>query len=370
MFSMKNHSLIIIRFFTILMVCAVGLISCNKGDHKSSKKDREIGKGKNLSDSLAVKTILNDSIVNDSILFSNIEEIKKTQDTTYISLIFKLYDAVKKHTETDLLIIGKCGNNQYTSFENVEIESLKALKNSNTFEILKRNRNFSAFKNGRKIADYDIIGATSELFSCSSLSVGIANNLKFTLRKRKLNSTHGYKGKSNGKKVDITFKNYIALNNVSTNPKSYHSNVLKFELNVNQLEAIKTIISKGYIDSMGIKKIENKDLKITARRIANMRDTCLIIRYHHDTDSLCLSAIHVIRVQNNMMTTDILKLSNTNALDAWGSGYSLFDVLDIDRDGANELIFEVGYYESTGFEIYKLINNQFKKVLSVVPWGC
>jgi hypothetical protein len=366
---MKNHSLNIVLFFTFLIVCAVGFLSCNKGDHKSSQQHSEDENGNNKPDTTIEKTILNDSIVNDSILFSNTGQIKKNEDTTYISLIFKLYDSVKKHSETDLLIIGKCTNQQYTPFEDVDIESLKNLKNSNSFDLLKRNRNFSAFKNGKKIADYAIIGATYELFSCSSLAVGIANNIKASTHKRKNNSNHGYKGYSNHKKVDITFKNYIALNNVSTDSKSYHSNLLKFKLNANQLEDIKAIISKGYIDSMGIKKIVTKDLKITARRITNRRDTCLIVRYHHDTDSLCLSSIHIIRFKNKILT-DILKLNNTNAIDAWGAGYSLFDVLDIDGDGINEIIFEVGYYESTGFEIYKLINNQFKQVLSVVPWGC
>jgi hypothetical protein len=366
---MKNNSLFFLRIFTVLMVCVVMLLSCNKGKHKFTKKNTGTGYGKVISDTMTEKTILNDSVVNDSILFSNTGEIKKTEDTTYISLVFKLYDSVKKHSETDLLIIGKCTNNQYTPFEDVDIKSLKGLKSSKTFELLKRNRNFSAFKNGRKIADYKIIGATSELFSCSSLAVGIANNLKLLTRKRKNNSNHGFKGYSKGKKVDIAFKNYIAKNNDSTNPKSYHSNVLKFKMNANQLEDLKTIMMKGYIDSMGIKKIENKDLRLTARRITKMRDTCLIVTYHHDTESFCLSSIHVIKYQNKVMT-DLLKVNNTNALDAWGAGYSLFDVLDIDGDGTNELIFEVGYYESTGFEIYKLINNQFKQVLSVVPWGC
>jgi len=364
---MKNHSLNIVLLFTFLMVCVVGFISCNKGDHKSSQRHSE--NENNKQDTLSEKTILNDSIVNDSILFSNTGQLKKSEDTTYISLIFKLYDSVKKHSETDLLIIGKYSNQQYTPFDDVEIESLKNLKNSGSFDLLKRNRTFSAFKNGKKIADYTIIGVTSEFFSCSSLAVGIANKNKASIHKRKSNFNQGYKGYSNGKKVDISFKNYIALNNVSTNSKSYRTNILKFKLNTNQLEEIKAIISKGYIDSMGIKKIENKDLKIMARRITNRRDTCLIVRFHHDTDSLCLSSIHVIWYKNNTMT-DILKLNNTNAIDAWGAGYSLFDVLDIDGDGNNELIFEVGYYESTGFEIYKLINNQFKQVLSVVPWGC
>jgi len=366
---MKNHSLKILLVFTLLMVCTVGFISCNKIDHTSSKLHSENKKEIIKPDTLTKKTILNDSVVNDSILFSNAVQPKNNEYTTYISLIFKLYDTVKKHSETDLLIIGKCSNQQYTPFDDVEIESLKNLKKSNSFDLLKRNRNFSAFKNGKKIADYTIIGAKFESFSCSSLVVGIANNIKLSAHKLKSNTNHGYKGNSNSKKVDITFKNYIALNNVSTNSKSYQSNILKFKMNANQLEDIKAIISKGYIDSMGIKKIENKDLKIMARRITKMRETYLIVRYHHDTDSLCLSSIHVIRYKNKIMT-DLLKLNNTNALDAWGEGYSLFDVLDIDGDGNNELIFEVGYYESTGFEIYKLINNQFKQVLSVIPWGC
>jgi hypothetical protein len=351
------------------MVCTIVFLSCNKGDHKSSQQHPENEDENNKPDTTTEKIILNDSIVNDSILFSNTGKIIKNEDTTYISLIFKLYDSVKKHSETDLLIIGKCSNQQYTPFDDVEIESLKNLKKTSSFERLKRNRNFSAFKNGKKIADYNLIGAKVELFSCSSLAVGIANNNKVSNHKRKSNSNHGYKGYSNRKKVDITFKNYIALNNIPTDSKSYQSNILKFKLNANQLEEIKALISKGYIDSMGIKKIENKDLKITTRRITKKGGTYFIVRYHHDTDSLCLSSIHIIRYKNKMMT-DILKLNNTNAKDAWGAGYSLFDVLDIDGDGNNEIIFEVGYYESTGFEIYKLINNQFKQVLSVVPWGC
>lgn len=351
------------------MVCTVAFLSFKKGGHKFSKQHSKNENVNSKQDTIPEKKILNDSIVNDSILFSNTGQIQKNKDTTYISLIFKLYDSVKKHSETDLLLIGKCSNQQYTPLEDAEVETLKNLKNSRSFDLLKRNRNFSAFKNGKKIADYNLIGAKFELFSCSSLAVGIANNIKLLNYNRKNNSNHGYKGYSNGKKVNITFKNYIALNNVSTDVKSYHSNILKIKLNANQLKDIKTLISKGFIDSMGIKKIENKDLKITARRITKKRDTYLIVRYHHDTDSFCLSSIHVIRYKNKTMT-DILKLNNTNAKDSWGAGYSLFDVLDIDGDGNNELIFEVGYYESTGFEIYKLINNQFKQVLSVVPWGC
>ena len=369
MHLMKNHSLNIVLFITFLIVCAIGFISCNKEDHKSAQHHSKKINENIKPDTLTENKILKDSIVNDSILFSNTGQIKKNKDTTYISLIFKLYDSVKKHSETDLLIIGKYSNHQYTSFDDVEIESLKNLKKSSSFERLKRNRNFSAFKNGKKIADYTLIGAKFELFSCSSLAVGIANNIKVSTHKRNNNSNRGYKGYSNSKRVDITFKNYIALNNDSTDSKSNHSNILNFKLNANQLKDIKAIISKGFIDSMGIKKIENKDIKITARRITKKRETYLIVRYHHDTDSLCLSSIHVIRYKNKKMT-DILKLNNTNSIDAWGAGYSLFDVLDIDGDGNNEIIFEVGYYESTGFEIYKLINNQFKQVLSVVPWGC
>jgi hypothetical protein len=59
-----------------------------------------------------------------------------------------------------------------------------------------------------------------------------------------------------------------------------------------------------------------------------------------------------------------------NDLDSWGAGYSLLDILDVDGDGINEIIFEIAGYETTELAIYKLIDGKFEQVLIAFLWGC
>ncbi|MDD4968640.1 MAG: hypothetical protein PHT07_04340 [Paludibacter sp.] len=358
---MKYHNSIFKIIFAVVIFSPVLLVSCHKDVTKSLKH--------NLNNKKNVAKILNDSVVNDLILFSNVDDLENKDDTTYISLLVEMYDAVHNIHSSKLVIIGNFIDNKYTAFEDIECESLKDLKKSRSYDIFKRNRNFAIFQNGQHIADYNIIGATFESFSCSTLATGIANKKTDGAHFQKSNSVLGYSGFSNKKKIEVTFKNYIALSNFPNKATHKQADILKFKPDSKQLDTLRAMISRGYLDSLGLKTVKNKDFKISVRAISSRKDTCLIVNYHHDTDSFCISSIHVIRKMNNKFT-DILTLNNKNEIDAWGAGYELFDVMDIDGDGNNELIFEVGYYESTGFEIYKLENDQFKQVLSVIPWGC
>jgi len=346
-----------IKYTSLIVLAATLLVSCGKASSKSM-----------IAAIAKTNTILKDSIVKDSILFSNQSSENTNNDTTYISLMVNMYDAIQKHSQNCVLVIGKYIDGQYIPFEDEQCESLNDIKKTGSLRIFKQNRGFATFQHGVKTGEYNIAGITFESFSCSTLPVGIAN-LNSLVNLSKNGSKQGYSGGSKKKRIESTFEYFIALNKIPENTNYTKSNNLNFKPDSKLLKTIKDMFFTSYLDSLNIKTINAKDLKLSAHLISDKKDSCIIATYHHDTDSLCISSTHILQIHGNSVV-DMLQLNNTNEIDAWGDGYKLFDLLDIDGDGKNEIIFEIGYYESTGFEIYKLVDNQYKLVLSVIPWGC
>lgn len=66
----------------------------------------------------------------------------------------------------------------------------------------------------------------------------------------------------------------------------------------------------------------------------------------------------------------LLAESRSEEPDAWGDGYRLLDVLDLDGDAVPEVVFEVGGYEATSYRIFRFTGDAFEEVFSEVLYGC
>ena len=346
--------------FLFLVLCSS---SCNKKNNEYPKiNSKSQFRNINLDSNSG-----NNYLVNDSILFNDKVKLYNAIDTNHIALQVNIFDEISNQKRELILLIGKYISGKFISFEDKWCESLDDLRNTESFEILKKNRDFISYQKCCEINKYHIRGVTYESFSCATPAVGIASVLE--KKKDYFNSPNyqGYQGSTNNKPVKNTFEYFIALSKPVKQNNYKNFNLIDLD-NISKVK-IKEKSMSAFTDSVGIKQINDSDLQISSHYLSNKNDTILISVFHKDNDSLCISSIQVFSKQKNIFTK-LLEVNNINEIDSWGSGYSFFDIIDIDGDGTNELIFELSGYESTAFEIYKYINNRFENVLNVVPWGC
>ena len=88
-----------------------------------------------------------------------------------------------------------------------------------------------------------------------------------------------------------------------------------------------------------------------------------------DTKSVynCVAVVTI----NNGVVSPLFSSFESDDIEYEDVGYTLWDMLAIDGDGAAELIMQQIYHEATGIEIFrKNRNGKYEQKLSVVLWGC
>jgi hypothetical protein len=89
-----------------------------------------------------------------------------------------------------------------------------------------------------------------------------------------------------------------------------------------------------------------------------------------NTDSIVVSIVSILNINDSGNINSIYELKNEESNSSWGEGHRIIDLIDIDNDGILEFIIEFSGYEIVEYQIYKFINNTFKKVFSGASYGC
>jgi hypothetical protein len=179
----------------------------------------------------------------------------------------------------------------------------------------------------------------------------------------------GRSGYSNGERVDYSLSIAFAIDTpwlLAHAPKE--RSPLSMQASAEKKPLFKSFCLKEFRKT--IPSLSDSSVKLSEIRPFLLgTDTAYVFTSVAQAEHTISSLAVVALTDGHSITTRMLE-SETNESDSWGSGHELLDVIDIDGDAIPELIFTVGYYESTGCEIYKLINNRFTKVYGHVLWGC
>lgn len=318
--------------------------------------------------------------VKDTVILPDQKTTSQT-DTIYLALFMKFLDQESKQEESGMLVLGKYFDGNYIPLEDEynyadRPLNVEEIKKSETYRILLENRKFHIYKYGGKLASVDMKGVTYDSFACTQLLTGIPKQNP-VLNKSLYSHIQGYTQFRQGEEIDQSFTYFLALNkNIEG---SNVLNRLPYKPSKQKMEMIESAIKKSLNHTLMERESDQESVDLNfsmdttntqyySNVITPSKKAYLITSFHQDTDS-CLSSTIVFE-QNGDELNPVLELSEINSLYSWGSGYSLLDVLDIDGDGVNELIFEIAGYETTGLEIYKLVNGKFELAMTVFLWGC
>ncbi len=286
--------------------------------------------------------------------------------TTFFGLFVQRDNRVDSIESHELLIIGRFADGQYSVVKDAFESDAEDPISSRRAAILRFHRSFIPFQHGSPAGHIVVTQLGIATYDCSELVVGLCAKPEPLSALPQLVGRSGY---SNGERVDYSLSIGFA---VETPWYLEHPSKDKSSLAI-QVSAEKKALFKSFCLAEFRKTIPSlSDTSVTLSEIRPFflgNDTAYVFTSIAQTEHTILSLAVVALLENNSITTRMLE-SETNDSDSWGSGYELLDVVDIDGDSIPELIFTVGYYESTGCEIFKFSDNRFKKVYGHVLWGC
>ena len=272
-------------------------------------------------------------------------------------------DSIESH---ELLIIGRFADGQYSVVEDEFESDAEDPVSSRRAAILKFHRSFVPFQFGNPAGRMVVTQLAIASYDCSELVVGqFAKPEPLSL----LPPIGGRNGSSNGDRMDSSLSIAFAIETAwfMTHPPREKS-LLPTQPSDEKKHLFKSFCLKEFQKT--IPSLSDSSVKLSELRPFLLgTDTAYVFTSVAQADHTISSLAVVALIDGNSITTRMLE-SESNESDSWGSGHELLDVIDIDGDAIPELIFTVGYYESTGCEIYKYIGNRFTKVYGHVLWGC
>jgi hypothetical protein len=287
---------------------------------------------------------------------------------TYIGLYMQRTDEVKKQVFHDVLIIASLENGHFVPVEDKDLGEESDASESQRAKIIKAHPKYISFTNGSPTATIYFDKTVFENFDCSRLVVGRTSKIQDVPRQ---NLSVGRSGFIDGKDISYSHGISLAMNSSSL---AINTQTRSKSIDIEITSAVRSLLRNYATKEL---KKHNKSVLPDSVHMSNITSYSLgsdssidyIFSATAETKESNESIAFVARVINNTVNSRLL-LHVTNEPSSWGNGYELLDVLDIDGDQVPELIFKVGYYEATGFEIYKMHGNNFKKVFEIVPWGC
>jgi hypothetical protein len=288
--------------------------------------------------------------------------------STYIGLYMQRTDEVKKEVFHDVLIIASVENGHYVPIEDRNIGEESDISESQRSKIIKSHPKYTVFTNGSPTATISFNKTAFENFDCSRLVVGRASKIQEVPQQI---PTMGRTGFIDGK--DISYSHGVSLAINSSSP-TINTQTRSKPIDTKITSAIQSLLLNCATTEL---KKHNKFVRpdsvhmsiVTSYSLGPDSSIDYIFSATAETKESNESIAIVANIVNNTAHTR-LSLHATNEPSSWGNGYELLDVLDLDGDQVPELVFKVGYYEATGFEIYKMQNHNFQKAFEIVPWGC
>ncbi len=290
---------------------------------------------------------------------------------TLLAILNVREDLVKKRTTEEILLIGKSSDGKYEVVSHWD--NRKKIMISQRDVLLKKFNKFRVYRRGAVIKEIVVTKVFTDSFDCEELIVGTgeSKNMDIGINKHKSNNyeiSSGFNQHGNFKYKNTRF---IAINSNSSSIKTQSKSIpIRYKIKKDTKKQIYDYVSKELLHKNT--EIREGDIKITTLLGYNLNKdnkTDYLVVAKAENSKTKESGIFVLNILKNHITS-LLNEGMVNSPSSWGNGYELLDVLDLDGDTIPELIFETKGYESTGYEVFKLENNQFLKVFSDTIYGC
>ena len=316
----------------------------------------------------------------DTVMFPS--QMKTVQiDTVYLAMFHKYLNQESQQDESSMIIFGKYANGVYISLKDM---TLSNIEESETYRILSDNRNFYVYKHGGNLASVDIKGVSYDYSECPPLFTGIPeknpvfNKSLYSQVQSFTQNRQEYEKNQICLALNKNLANSNVLNRLPYKPSEQHMEII--EATIKEYLNFTVLETTSDNESVVLEcSVDTSDIQFYNCVITTSEKPYLITSYHSDCCEWCLSQTIVFEQDGNDLSP-VLHLADfysfdvnsidVNSISFWGDGYALFDVLDIDSDGVNEIIFEIIRYENIDIEIYKLVNGKFESVMTVALWGC
>ena len=294
--------------------------------------------------------------------------IQSDPEPAYFGLYMQRTDNVTNKNTHQILIIGSLKGGKFSSVEDQGEPSDSDLASSTRAKIMKSHKGFVAYNHGQSIGRINLDHISTENFECSKLVVGQSSNMQpFKV----IPHSAGAKGYSEGHDVDYSHSVSIALEtSFASNCEQHWSAPIKNSISNKDSLALRVFAYRELRKHHSSLKADSLKMSIIIPySFSNDGKVHYVFTCFAENDSSIESLAVVATINSKGVQAELL-IANTNESDSWGHGHEFLDALDIDADGIPEFIFQVGYYEATGFEIYKYRQGHFEKVFETIPWGC
>jgi hypothetical protein len=289
-------------------------------------------------------------------------------EPTYFGLYMQRTDNVTNKKIHEILIIGSISDGRYSSIEDQGEYNESNLSLSNRANIIKTHNDYIAFNRGQSIGAFKIDNISLEDFDCSKLVIGKSFSMKPS---QSIDHTAGLKGFSGGHDIDYSHSISIALES-AVDRKCIQEYSLPLSKPVSEKDSLalhRFALGEIQKRNLSLRAINLQMSNIVSYNLQSMGKILYLFTCFAATDSSIESLAIIASMSSNGINAELL-IANTNESDSWGHGHTFLDALDFDNDEIPEFVFQVGYYEATGFEIYKYKNGKFEKVFAIIPWGC
>jgi len=293
-------------------------------------------------------------------------------DTTYLALLFKDTSSGSLQEKWSMVFIGKYADGNtisLRSFSPGDI-TLSDIEEPETYRILSDNRKFYVYKHGGNLSSVDIQGVSHYDDGCNTFFIGTPKNNP-VFDQSLYSQIQGFLQYEDEHDQSFSFlalnKNLAksnVLNRLPYKPTEQHLKIIESSIppEVNRIAYVGENETKDLIFYANLDNIKFYNCVITTPEKPYLITT---VKYG---DNWPISSIFIFEQDGEEL--DLVFTLEDNSWDELGEHFELFDVLDIDGDGINEIIIENIGYENVAIEIYKLIKGHFIRIMIVPLWGC
>ena len=282
-----------------------------------------------------------------------------------LALCITRHDRIHESLKNEILVLGELRSGVYRPIADDEPVTLEDSNSSQRVQLMKRGKEFDVFNRGACIGSMHLTSISLDDFDCSPLFVGTGSP---TVPVDTSRISHSISGSGEAGDFDYSLTYRLALSSLPGEPVptgSRRATPGRVDSNTAREFAVRALAGSTKKTERGEVHLKSVDLCQTAAGGEGAIVFAAVRKIGKEAHSLC----GAISVYGNRIDT-LLIIRDVEEGSSWGAGYSFLDALDLDNDGIPELIFSVGYYESTGFEVYKFIRGRYRKVMETIPWGC
>ncbi|AFU69428.1 hypothetical protein P700755_002687 [Psychroflexus torquis ATCC 700755] len=255
--------------------------------------------------------------------------------------LISIYVQDKKYNYQDLIIIGKINNDTIIPITDWDNDNKKEIKERNSL-LNKYNEFYIKYSDINEVINIDKIEEKN--FACSELTVGASNKYHLNLENKFSLATNF-----------PDYDNFINQSDtISLDPK--HSEIIKEKMLISY--SIRKHGKTG--NDYNFFNYKTNYLKILDSFTTEKEDSLQVLV----EGSILNESIFMVFKLNNDYVEFI------GEIESWSNGLALIGVTDLNDNGSIEYFFRGIGYESTGFDIYEIKDNELKLIFRTIPYGC